>query len=75
MGSKEGRGPQTDQKHLPQSPFTGQFFLDKDVWNMSNLSTRQTLIATEMPNFPSDLLICLVAGPARSSYTDKTRES
>jgi hypothetical protein len=25
MGPKEGRGPRTD-KHLPQSPFTGQFF-------------------------------------------------
>jgi hypothetical protein len=25
MGSKEGRGPQTD-KHLPQNPFAGKFF-------------------------------------------------
>ncbi len=34
-------GSQTD-KHLPQSPFTGQFFLDNDIWHcfyQSNLST------------------------------------
>jgi hypothetical protein len=30
MGSLEGRGPQTD-KHLPQSPFTDNFFLDDDI--------------------------------------------
>ncbi len=27
---QEKRGPQTD-KHKPQSPFTGQFFLDDEV--------------------------------------------
>jgi hypothetical protein len=30
MGSMEGRGPQTD-KTPAASPFTGQFFLDKDI--------------------------------------------
>ena len=29
--TQEGRGPQTD-RHLPQSPFTGQFFLDSNIW-------------------------------------------
>ncbi len=28
--TQEGRGPQTD-KHLPQSPFTGQFTLDDNI--------------------------------------------
>jgi hypothetical protein len=29
-GGVWGSGPQTD-KHLPQSPFRGQFFLDDDI--------------------------------------------
>ncbi len=30
-GGVSGSGPQRDKHHLPQSPFTGQFFLDDDI--------------------------------------------
>jgi hypothetical protein len=34
-------GPQTD-KHLPQSSFTSQFFLDNDIWHLAGRTGGQT---------------------------------
>ncbi len=61
MGSQEGRGPQTD-KHLPQSPFTGQLFQITTFgisFYQSNISTQPTFIKQQLHN-----TVCVECLPA-----------